>query len=46
MKRSVVVRNLLTHPRTIEHLFISDDELGDLNAAMNWYFKIIKQLIT
>lgn len=45
MRRSVVIRNLLTHPRTIAHLFISENELGDLNTAMNWYFKIIKQLI-
>ncbi len=46
MKKSVVVRNLLTHPKTLEHLFISDKELADLNTAINWYFKIIKELIS
>lgn len=45
IKRSVVIRNLLTHPRTIEHLFISEEELKDLNTAINWYFNSITQLI-
>lgn len=45
MKKSVVIRNLLTHPRTIAHLFISEEELKDLNTAINWYFKTMAQLI-
>jgi hypothetical protein len=45
MTKSVLVRNLLTHPRTYQHLFISAEELKDLETAINWYFKTITQLI-
>jgi hypothetical protein len=45
MKKSVVVRNLLTHPKTMQHLFVSKDELADLNKAMDWYFKTMRQFI-
>jgi hypothetical protein len=45
MKKSDVIRNLLTHPRTTEHLFISNEELKDLKTAINWCFKTITQLI-
>ena len=45
MSKSVIVRNLLTHPRTYQHLFISNEELKDLNTGINWYFKTIHQLI-
>lgn len=44
-KRSVVIRNLLTHPRTIQHLFVSEEELKDLNTAINWYVETIVKLI-
>jgi hypothetical protein len=45
MKKSVVVRNLLTHPKTMEHLFVSEDELAALNRAMDWYVKTMRRFI-
>lgn len=45
LKKSVVVRNLLTHPKTMEHLFVSDAELVDLNKAMDWYFTTMRLFI-
>lgn len=38
---AIKIRNRLTHPKTIDELFINDDEVNVVNRVIEWFFQII-----
>ena len=45
LKRTVQVRNRLTHPKKPEDLQITEKELKDADEAVNWFAELIRDLL-
>lgn len=44
-KDSICIRNRVTHPKVLEEFDISEKEVEDLNAALNWFNERITYII-
>jgi hypothetical protein len=40
---AIKIRNRLTHPKTIEELFITDNEVNVINRVIEWFFQIVDE---
>jgi hypothetical protein len=46
LKSLIKKRNELTHPKSIHHLTVSNDEVNDTFSAFSWFFKTHSQINT
>lgn len=44
LERSVIIRNRITHPKKQRHMFVSDRELKDARAALEWFMETVINL--